>query len=324
MLRENIPNSGDFPSCQAASFKKGEIPIPTVPAYWIGGAFVLALLSILFCFIIHNRVASLSLTTEKEVVHQGTPFIAKQKIGISLNRVKILIFETEAHKTQKTTNHPHLNAEVSFCAPTPIGFFITGSKSRSIELIPRANDDLGSTLSTEFLSLFSESMENPILNINNAQGDLIFSQKLLGSHTITIPILLLTTWGLVGLSALAFPQLLVHYILLYRAWKLVQPLRDILPHKEKSKILSPAKAVGLLFIPFFNYYWAFVCYRRLAIMGEKYAQHKNLPYLGPSLKWSTGYAIFNIFPLSLFNPLCLYFLDKRYNDMIKSSSLINV
>lgn len=91
MLRENIPNSGDFPSCQTASFKKGEIPIPTVPAYWIGGAFVLALLSILFCFIVHNRVASLSLTTEKEVVHQGTPLIflrIVEKAGIALNRLE--------------------------------------------------------------------------------------------------------------------------------------------------------------------------------------------------------------------------------------------
>ncbi len=44
-------------------------------------------------------------------------------------------------------------------------------------------------------------------------------------------------------------------ILLYRYWKIMQPY---------SKRTTPGKAVGFLFIPFFNLYWMFVAYHGLA------------------------------------------------------------
>ena len=50
--------------------------------------------------------------------------------------------------------------------------------------------------------------------------------------------------------------LVLQYILTYRYWQVVQ---------DGFARTSPGKAVGFLFIPFFNYYWMYVAYHGLAI-----------------------------------------------------------
>jgi hypothetical protein len=62
-------------------------------------------------------------------------------------------------------------------------------------------------------------------------------------------------WFLMIGWLLTIAAYVVGLIYLYRAWSLVQPA---------GSTISPAKAVGFLFIPFFNLYWIFIAYRQWA------------------------------------------------------------
>jgi hypothetical protein len=54
------------------------------------------------------------------------------------------------------------------------------------------------------------------------------------------------------------PAYVLALIILYRAWSAIQPLRHMAP--RDAGMPTPGKAVGFLFIPFFNIYWMFVAY----------------------------------------------------------------
>lgn len=62
---------------------------------------------------------------------------------------------------------------------------------------------------------------------------------------------------------LALTVLLVVYscILLYRYWRVMQPY---------TTLTTPGKAVGFLFIPFYNLYWVFVAYHGLSKAIDSY------------------------------------------------------
>ncbi len=83
-------------------------------------------------------------------------------------------------------------------------------------------------------------------------------------------------WGLVMrdatrlvLSVLAAPFLtLVPLVFVYRIWKSIQSF---------GARTTPGKAVGLLFVPFFNLYWVFVAYWGFARDFNTAAQHHGLP-----------------------------------------------
>jgi hypothetical protein len=62
------------------------------------------------------------------------------------------------------------------------------------------------------------------------------------------------SWFVLDLTALAFAYI-AWGILHYQCWK-------ALP--ERYRTTTPGLAVGLLFIPFFNFYWAFITFVRLA------------------------------------------------------------
>jgi hypothetical protein len=66
-------------------------------------------------------------------------------------------------------------------------------------------------------------------------------------------------WGLVGAGVVLFIVAMMFtflaaifgYILLYRSWKAIQ---------DGQPRTTPGKAIGFLFIPFFNFYWIFIAY----------------------------------------------------------------
>jgi len=68
----------------------------------------------------------------------------------------------------------------------------------------------------------------------------------------------------IGLGVLALVVAIVLFaVLLYKMWKVVQ---------DGHARTTPDKAVGFLFIPFFNFYWAFVAVRGLAVDLDSYVR----------------------------------------------------
>ncbi len=59
---------------------------------------------------------------------------------------------------------------------------------------------------------------------------------------------------------------ILSFIILHKGWKSIQ---------NKNAYTTANKAVGYLFIPFFNIYWSFIAYRRLFIDMNTYTNTKN-------------------------------------------------
>ena len=64
---------------------------------------------------------------------------------------------------------------------------------------------------------------------------------------------------LLAVAAMTVTALVFKCILLFRLWKLVPP---------EQAATTPGKAVGFLFIPFFNLYWNFVAFFKLGVFLE--------------------------------------------------------
>jgi len=64
---------------------------------------------------------------------------------------------------------------------------------------------------------------------------------------------LLLRGGLLFLLGMAFSIIptIIGYVLLYKAWQAIQ---------DGQPRTTPGKAVGFLFIPFYNFYWMFIAY----------------------------------------------------------------
>ena len=71
-----------------------------------------------------------------------------------------------------------------------------------------------------------------------------------------------------GISAIV--GVVFMYILLYKFWK-------VIPYQENPDV-TPGKALGFCFIPFFNLYWIFIAFRRLAIHYSPYASGPVVAY----------------------------------------------
>jgi DNA-directed RNA polymerase subunit RPC12/RpoP len=61
---------------------------------------------------------------------------------------------------------------------------------------------------------------------------------------------------------------IISVVKIYRAWDLIQPLKRI--DRSEAELTSPGLAVGLLFVPFFNFYWNFKAIHGLATKANKY------------------------------------------------------
>lgn len=82
------------------------------------------------------------------------------------------------------------------------------------------------------------------------------------------PLMWLVAFPLVVLS------LIFECILHYKCWEVLQP---------NQRRTTPGKAVGFQFIPFYNFYWVFVCYRGLQIDLGNAANKPNEGGLGTAL-----------------------------------------
>ena len=62
--------------------------------------------------------------------------------------------------------------------------------------------------------------------------------------------------------------IVLQWILVYRCWDVIQ---------DGEARTTPGKAIGFLFIPFFNFYWIFVAIHGLAKDMEEYCRRRSLP-----------------------------------------------
>jgi len=74
------------------------------------------------------------------------------------------------------------------------------------------------------------------------------------------------------------------YMYLYRAWKLIQP---------GNVRTTPGKAIGFLFIPFYNIYWMFIAVGALPADWNRVMN--SHPNLSQAPRLSTGLAITSLF-----------------------------
>ncbi|MBN2164424.1 MAG: DUF4339 domain-containing protein [Pontiellaceae bacterium] len=73
----------------------------------------------------------------------------------------------------------------------------------------------------------------------------------------------------------------LEYIMIYRLWTIIQ---------DGKAQTSPGKAVGFLFIPFFNLYWAYVAYVGLAQDMNRFCENRNIS--GPRVSEGLALAYF--------------------------------
>ena len=125
------------------------------------------------------------------------------------------------------------------------------------------------------------------------------------------------------------PQMVVHFLLLYRAWACLMPLKKrwkqegLEQSEEYREFLEPKEVVGLLFVPGFQLYWSFPAYQRLPYYGRKYSQFLGVAYAGPNEKVSFWYPIFCLASAFLgvsilFLPIFLMILNQKFNALIVS------
>ncbi|MEM7146318.1 MAG: hypothetical protein AAF591_14370 [Verrucomicrobiota bacterium] len=89
-----------------------------------------------------------------------------------------------------------------------------------------------------------------------------------------------TLFGLFWLTAV--PSMIAFAFLLYTCW-------NALPKKYRAT--SPGAAVGFLFIPFYNFYWAFIAYGKLADGFDDYARDHNVQKIRNAKPVATLFAI---------------------------------
>ncbi len=86
-----------------------------------------------------------------------------------------------------------------------------------------------------------------------------------------------------GISAIA--SMVLAYVILYRCWALIQ---------DGYARTSPGKAVGFLFIPFYNFYWIFQAFAGFSKDGNAFIARHNLPIQRMDEGLSTAYCVLTL------------------------------
>jgi hypothetical protein len=87
----------------------------------------------------------------------------------------------------------------------------------------------------------------------------------------------------VGLSAIA--SMVLFFIILYRNWQLIQ---------DGYARTTPGRAVGFLFIPFFNLYWIFEAFPGLVRDTNAYIQRHSLPVKLQDAGLATAFCVLSL------------------------------
>ena len=110
-----------------------------------------------------------------------------------------------------------------------------------------------------------------LLVVSGIYTDYVLNLSYAGTWALASSILLI----LLGCAAILFGAT-IWYLLLYRAWAVIQ---------DGKASTSPEKAVGFIFIPFYNFYWIFKAWYGFAQDYNHYLERYalNTPNLAESL-----------------------------------------
>ena len=86
--------------------------------------------------------------------------------------------------------------------------------------------------------------------------------------------------------------MIFHLMMVYKMWGSIQ---------DGQPRMSPGKAVGFLFIPFFNVYWLFQVYPGFATDYNRHLQQKNLPAKPLSHGLMVGMALMILLAIPIVN-----------------------
>jgi hypothetical protein len=122
-------------------------------------------------------------------------------------------------------------------------------------------------LAAKFSENFSSTAAYPTFMPGNYPEDSFHKLWLWYTWLICIGTILSVVY--VGIF-IGMAALVIHYILLYRFWTLIQ---------DGKARTTPGLAVGLCFVPFFNIYWIYVAWVGLAKDTNNYLREKNVPVM---------------------------------------------
>jgi hypothetical protein len=98
--------------------------------------------------------------------------------------------------------------------------------------------------------------------------------------------------GLFVFGALPFlAGYIVFLINMHRAWQTVQPAAGL---GRGLKIPTPGKAVGYLFIPFYNLYWIFIAFKGLMDAANALKEDRHIPGQPFCSGVATAYAVASV------------------------------
>jgi hypothetical protein len=113
-----------------------------------------------------------------------------------------------------------------------------------------------------------------------------------------------------SIAPFLFTQIILSYVLIYKMWSSIQGGR--------FTRTSPGKAVGFLFIPFFNLYWLFQVWGGFPTDYNQYLDEHSLPLPKLSQGLYIAYPISILLPLVsiLLAPLVLIFVTAQTCDAV--------
>jgi len=103
--------------------------------------------------------------------------------------------------------------------------------------------------------------------------------------------------------------MIVHLVFVYKFWKSIQDGRPR---------MTPGKAVGFLFIPFFNVYWLFQVYPGFATDYNRYIQEKGIQARPLSQGLLTAMAIFILISIPVVNWVVQIMAISRICDAVNA------
>jgi hypothetical protein len=130
---------------------------------------------------------------------------------------------------------------------------------------------LGSMIGGPVAGIFLFIAALVILALSGILTGYIVDLSYADTWTLVTSILLILSGGAAILFGLS-----IWYILLYRAWSVIQ---------DGHASTTPGKAVGFIFIPFYDFYWIFRAWWGFARDYNRYIEHHdlNIPKLNASL-----------------------------------------